>query len=244
MTRSRIKPKEPTIPNKGRVILGRHGLTESNRNGRIMGQSDSRLTEEGIRTAELIAERLDEFEIGAILCSPLGRAMGTARLYGDRLGLTVESRNAIAELCGGEWEGKARSDVLEDKRNIRQSWDFRPPGGESYRDGEARLQPLLEELRGREVDRDGLVDRSISALRPTFSQGEREHEDLPHLSIAGNLRNDVLLIGHASINRVFLKLWLDLPIDEAMGLSCPHDTLFILGEQGEKTAEKMVIGGR
>ncbi len=38
----------------------------------------------------------------------------------------------------------------------------------------------------------------------------------------------VLLIGHAGINRVFLKLWLGLSPDFAVKVDCPHNTAYIL----------------
>ncbi|AFM23783.1 histidine phosphatase family protein [Desulfomonile tiedjei] len=38
----------------------------------------------------------------------------------------------------------------------------------------------------------------------------------------------VLLVGHAGINRVFLKLWLDLSPDYAVRVDCPHDTAYVL----------------
>jgi broad specificity phosphatase PhoE len=38
----------------------------------------------------------------------------------------------------------------------------------------------------------------------------------------------ILVVGHAGINRVFLKLWLDLSPDYAVKVDCPHDTAYIL----------------
>lgn len=43
----------------------------------------------------------------------------------------------------------------------------------------------------------------------------------------------VLVVGHAGVNRVFLKLWLELPEDQAMRIKFPHDIVYILdGKKG------------
>jgi broad specificity phosphatase PhoE len=37
----------------------------------------------------------------------------------------------------------------------------------------------------------------------------------------------VLVVGHASVNRVFMKLWLDLSPEKAMTIRSPHDTIYV-----------------
>ncbi len=175
-----------------RVLLGRHGETTSNRDGLIMGQSDSPLTEKGLRTAAEMAGRLEQEKIGTIFSSPLGRAARTAKIYADRLGLPVASRDVMAELSCGRWEGKSRRQVLGSSVALRKDWDEIPPGGESCADGEARVAPLISEIRSLDV------------------------------------QAAVLVVGHASVNRVFLKLWLGLHPGVAIRIACPHDTVYVL----------------
>lgn len=38
----------------------------------------------------------------------------------------------------------------------------------------------------------------------------------------------VLSVGHSVVNRVLLKLWLDLPAEEAVDLYCPHGAAFLI----------------
>ena len=45
------------------LYLVRHGETEWNKNGLVMGQSDSALTTEGVRQAEITAEELKEVQL-------------------------------------------------------------------------------------------------------------------------------------------------------------------------------------
>jgi broad specificity phosphatase PhoE len=181
-----------------RLILARHGQTVSNRDGLIMGRSDSPLTEEGLNAAEEVARMLAAEAIATVFVSPLGRAVTSARIYTRGLH-ELQIRDAMAELSCGQWEGRVRREVTLPGKVLRQTWDFRPPGGESYLDGEARVRPFVEELRTRTGD--GIV----------------------------------LVVAHASVNRVFLKLWLELETGHAERIVSPHDTVYLL--DGERPVQ-------
>jgi broad specificity phosphatase PhoE len=43
----------------------------------------------------------------------------------------------------------------------------------------------------------------------------------------------ILVVGHATVNRVFLKLWLDVDPDTALWIRSPHDTIYVM-EQGDR----------
>jgi broad specificity phosphatase PhoE len=191
----------------GRIILARHGETVSNREGFVMGRSDSSLTREGIRMAEAIARLLAAEDITAAFASPLGRAMASARIYTSGLGFGLEIREAMAELSCGEWEGRSRREVTAADSVLRPTWEYRPPGGESYEDGEIRVRGFVEELRRRAAQ--GIV----------------------------------LVVGHASVNRVFLRLWLNLDKEVATRIVCPHDTVYLLDEASSPQAWS-VDGGK
>jgi len=175
-----------------RIILARHGETFSNRNGFIMGRSDSPLTPGGIHAAEELARLLDAESITKVFTSSLGRAVASARIYTTAMALELEIREAMAELSCGEWEGRSRREVSGCGLVLRPTWWYRPPGGESYEDGERRVREFVEELRQRPTEETALV------------------------------------VGHASVNRVFLKLWLNLGADVASRIVSPHDTIYLL----------------
>jgi len=179
-------------PPSNRIILARHGETFFNRDFRIMGQLDSALTPDGLAVAEQVARLLDGEAISAVHSSPLGRALASARIYTQRLGLPITLTEAMAELSFGEWEGTLRAVVKPEPGPLRASWDERPPAGESYRDAETRVAAFISEIK----------------------------------EIAGS--GAIFIVGHAGINRVFLRLWMGLEPEYAVRLLCPHDTLFIL----------------
>ena len=87
-----------------KIVLARHGQTIFNRDGFIMGRSDSPLTPEGISAAKQVARLIEEQKIRTVFCSPLGRARMSTDIYTERMGLPILVRDAMAELACGEWE--------------------------------------------------------------------------------------------------------------------------------------------
>ncbi len=134
------------------LVLIRHGPTQWNLDGRIQGRADPPLAPEGRATVS--AWRLPPELTGAQagdwtwLASPLARAQETAALLTDR---AVTSEAALIEMDWGAWEGRRLADlraeggaamVAAEARGL----DFQPPGGESPRLVQDRLQPLLGRL--------------------------------------------------------------------------------------------------
>jgi broad specificity phosphatase PhoE len=113
------------------VALIRHAPTAWNAEGRVLGQADPPLSQEG-------AERATRWQLPSDLralatrgqlawaVSPLRRATDTARLLGA-VSPMVEPR--LAEQDWGEWTGRARGAVAGE--TFAAGWDAAPPGGES-----------------------------------------------------------------------------------------------------------------
>lgn len=72
--------------------------------------------------------------------------------------------------------------------------------------------------------------------------GESYHEAEPRIAavirelLGPKAPKRVLVVGHAGVNRVFLKLWLGLEPEEAVRIRCPHDVLYILDGPGTVVA--------
>ncbi len=130
-----------------RIALIRHGVTVWNEQGRIQGHTDTTLSDTG--RAAVQAWRLPS-EIGPCswAASPLNRARETARILGAPEDLAVEPR--LAEMRWGEWEGRSLEALRAElgvamQENELRGLDFRPPGGESPRDVQARVLTWLRE---------------------------------------------------------------------------------------------------
>jgi probable phosphoglycerate mutase len=151
-------------PSGGAVYIVRHGETEWNLAHRWQGRSDSPLTGLGRRQAVAMGELMLELLGGErphLVSSPLPRALTTARLIVDSLGLEVDpipTHPLLVECNMGAWEGKTRADVDRESPGLNQrreddKWSFRPEGGESHRDVAERaerwwgqLAPIAEPL--------------------------------------------------------------------------------------------------
>jgi len=123
----------------------RHGPTAWSAAGRLRGRRDIPLSPEG--RAAVASWRLPPALAHCRwLSSPLCRAGETAEI----LGLAAAREARLIEMAWGEWEGlslaelAARPDAALAER-AAAGLDFQPPGGESPRQVQTRLQPLLAE---------------------------------------------------------------------------------------------------
>jgi broad specificity phosphatase PhoE len=87
----------------------RHGETDWNLEGRIMGHKDIPLNSRGIEQAHSAVPRLQDLGIKRIISSSLLRAKETAIILGSYLGIPIETTDALKEACWGEMEGELKS---------------------------------------------------------------------------------------------------------------------------------------
>ena len=130
-----------------RLALLRHGITDWNREKRIQGRSDQPLGDEGRRQLQSLVLPA-EFTGDRWYCSPLRRARESAEVLGIE---DYRIEPALLEMHWGDWEGeilkplrRQLGDSMRD--NEARGLDFRPPGGESPREVQQRLQPWLASL--------------------------------------------------------------------------------------------------
>ena len=134
------------------LVMIRHGATEWNLDGRIQGHSDPPLAAEG--RAAVASWRLPERMTGTAagdwiwLTSPLARARETAALLRPE---PAKIEPALIEMDWGAWEGRRLAELRAEGGATMaaaeaRGLDFQPPGGESPRQVQARLRPLLERL--------------------------------------------------------------------------------------------------
>ena len=156
------------------MVMIRHAPTAWNDAGRIQGQTDVPLGGKGRRA--LARRRLPErFGSYRVHSSPLARAVETAALLGLEAPL-LDRR--LMEMDWGEWEGSSRAaisaaDPAGVARNEAKGPDFRPPGGESPREVQARIVDWARDAAGSppgavwsHCSPEGGVGRSVAGQSP------------------------------------------------------------------------------
>ena len=108
------------------VFIARHGETESNLNNVYAGRSPEPLTRAGRVQVSLLTEGLATMGIGQIWTSSIGRAVESARLVGERLGVSVTQDPRLDEMRLGVWEGRTEDEVARDFPEVYALWLSRP----------------------------------------------------------------------------------------------------------------------
>lgn len=133
------------------IYLVRHGETDHNAAGLVMGQLDIPLNVRGEGQAREVCEFLRGYPIGRILSSDLGRSMATAGPLGEALGVPIEPDARLRELSFGEMEGRSLADYAAECPEVVARWragdfDAVVPGGEPRRSLMNRTRAVLEEI--------------------------------------------------------------------------------------------------
>lgn len=114
---------------KTTALLIRHGETEWNNLGKFQGCTDIALSENGIKQAKLLNDRL-KGDFDCIYASPLSRAFETASILVDNTNKKVVIAPEIREINFGEWEGLTIQEIREKYPEIFKAW--RTDKNESY----------------------------------------------------------------------------------------------------------------
>jgi broad specificity phosphatase PhoE len=151
------------------TVALRHAPTAWNRDKRLQGRTDVALDEEGIAVAA--RWRTDPDWAGyRILSSPLQRARMTAAILFPDAEIGIDRR--LIEMDFGAWEGKRLAELRADPGRDAQArealgLDFKAPEGESPREVQARIQPLLARLA--ELERPTVLVTHKAVIRALYA---------------------------------------------------------------------------
>jgi broad specificity phosphatase PhoE len=130
------------------IVLVRHGTTDQNVRGLLLGRADPSLSGEGVAQAAALGEVLErEGRPARIVASPLKRARETAAAIAAPWGMVVDAESRLIEMDYGEWDERPLRDI---PRDVWDGWhadpDFAPPGGESLRTVQRRVSDCMADL--------------------------------------------------------------------------------------------------
>jgi probable phosphoglycerate mutase len=137
------------------LILVRHGVTDHTAqrlfSGGLQG-ADPALNADGRAqvkaTADWIAPLAES--VDALVASPVRRTRESAEILGAVLGKPVLIEDGVAEMEFGAWDGLSYAEIQERYPDDLAAWlgnlETAPPGGESFREVEARVLGGLDRL--------------------------------------------------------------------------------------------------
>jgi probable phosphoglycerate mutase len=145
------------------ICFVRHGESRANVERVFANRADQpfALTDAGRDQARELAEKLRALAPSRIYSSPLPRAVETAGVIADHLGVPITETDALREFDVGAFEGLPYGDVhawrWDEHVRIGLAWsagdlDARHPGGESASDIAARFLPFMTALAERHAE--------------------------------------------------------------------------------------------
>ena len=189
-----------------KLYFARHGESEANLL-RVFSNRGLRhgLTKVGRAQATILARALQPAPVAGLYTSPLLRAVQTAEIVAEVLGLNYAITDALREYDCGVWEGRSDDAGWEEYERVlaawieKGDWEARMEGGESFDDMRMRFVPFVERL-------------------------VEQHGDSP---------TGFGLIGHGGLYRCMLPLVLE-NVDHAFALkhSIGHTGLVVAEHQG------------
>lgn len=194
-----------------RFYVVRHGETVWNHQGRWQGWQDSPLTELGHKQAAGAAEKLKDCGASGVFSSDAGRAVQTASVIGEALGLDVRQDAALRERYYGEYEGMTSAEIdekfpgtrYEPGRDRRDTWQ--PIGGETLVDVSSRIMTFLRQAAELHTGESLVVVTHAGVLRVLDALASRESlEDIWHrvpgncaiFELDGNSSGDLKIVRH------------------------------------------------
>lgn len=153
-----------------RLLLARHGQTVWRGDNRYAGRTDVQLDETGVLQASALARRAREERPDLVVCSPLSRAVETARPAAEASGVELLPEERLREVDFGDWEGRTLEEVRADDPLAVERFERDPvahpfPNGEPSPGAARRALEALEELRRSRGGQTALVVAHNTLLR-------------------------------------------------------------------------------
>ncbi|MFC1670405.1 histidine phosphatase family protein, partial [Spirochaetota bacterium] len=151
MTVSLFRQKElEGVKGMVEILLIRHGETDYNRNGVILGQTDVSLNKKGIEQGKVLKDRLKDEKIDAAYSSDLKRCVEICDLI--EFDCEVKSSKNLREMDMGDWDGRDFNHVKEKFPEEYEAWkndwvNYPVPGGESFIEMSKRVLAEFEKIR-------------------------------------------------------------------------------------------------
>ncbi len=148
------------------LIIVRHGRTEANARGLLLGRLDPDLDELGRRQAAAVAAAIGP--VDRVIASPLARTRQTAAAFSVTGDVEIDER--WIELDYGEFDGRPMREVPAAVwAEWRSNLDFTPPGGESIAELGSRVRQAADDLFADAAARTVVVVTHVSPVKAALA---------------------------------------------------------------------------
>lgn len=151
------------------LVIVRHGRTEANARGLLLGRADPKLDDEGLRQAARLGAGVAGLDVARVVTSPLVRCRASAEAIVAGLGGAepkVEVDERWIELDYGELDGTPVAEVSPaDWARWRSDVDWAPAGGESLAALGHRVRAACDDLAADAEDADVVVVTHVSPIK-------------------------------------------------------------------------------
>lgn len=135
----------------GKLILVRHGETETNVQGKIHKYADlEELTKNGVVQIEKTSKALKDYQPIAVYCSKEKRAIQSAKIIANNLKIPMYETKGLEERNWGDYAGLSFQEIKVkaglDKMSFEERYTFCPPNGETWKETEERLLKVLYDI--------------------------------------------------------------------------------------------------
>lgn len=130
------------------VLLVRHGVTDWHAEGRLLGQRDLPMNDEGQAQAARAADTLAQLSLADVVSSPLQRALATAEAVAAPHDIQVARDPRLRDLDVGKWSGMSYRDIADTTEYqdfLADPTSERIPAGESLLDVQSRAVAAVEQ---------------------------------------------------------------------------------------------------
>jgi probable phosphoglycerate mutase len=185
-----------------RLFIVRHGEVEDNVNRRIIGSSDSPLTEKGYWQIDRIADRLKHENINVAYSSELGRAIRTAKgimKHHKATKLCYDPR--INEKNDGIYEGRKYGCMREAAEKAGISFiHFKPEGGETVIELKKKMIGFYAEMNKRHSNKNVLIVAHGGPITNLFLYLFKDNDENFRIYHAENTALSILNIENGDIS--------------------------------------------
>ena len=174
------------------IYFVRHGESDANADG-IQRGGKEQLTEKGLQQAALVAERIAEISVDALISSSLPRAITTAEVIGKKIGMEPELSSLFVErgrpsiLTGQSYDNPAMREMSKEIFEGYVTPGFRHSDEENFDDLRVRVRAALEFLEEHPSDRICVVSHFVFLRILAAAVWAGGSDEMPPLSSQGRV---------------------------------------------------------